>query len=811
MLLFQIGRRVNTIRDRVVRRGRILPTPSARNASLLCVDFGTNLLTHAVISRLVHDERGIKTMLRNSLLSFVVLIQFAGVSPAQQPAPSPSPNPQRSAQKPPQSEAEDVVRITTNLVQVDAVITEKGKVVTDLKPEEIEIFEDGKRQKITNFSYIVTETPEATGASKAKTVEKNASPVPPTRLKPEHIHRTIAIVVDDLGLSFESTHFVRQALKKFVDDQMQPGDLVAIIRTAGGMGALQQFTSDKRQLYASIERIRWYASGRGGVGAFAPIEPPTPGEHGAEIDAANEELNQFREDLFAVGTLGAVNYVVRGLRELPGRKSILLISDGFRIFSRDDPTRTYRALQKLQRLIDEAGRASVVIYTMNATGLQTLGLTAADSTGDMTPNQLEERLSSRSLAAFETQEGLDYLAKETGGLAIRNTNDLNGGIRRVLEDQKGYYLVGYRPDESTFDPRTGGRKFHHLSLKVRRPGKFNVRMRNGFFGVTDEEARPAPKTAQQQLVSALISPFGSSAVHLQLTSFFANTPSGSVMRSVLHIDARDLTFTNEADGWHKAVVELLAVTFGDNGVAVDQTAKGYAIRLSDRTYNLALRDGFVYTAIVPIKKPGAYQLRVALRDTTSERVGSAAQFVEVPDIRKNRLMLSGIVMNGIDLATFERLSNANAGTRAPNASGPSNTQPGTPGGQAATSASENNGEGAEQVEAQASAAVRHFRPNTVLQYSFAIYNARLDKSSGQPRLTTQVCVFRDGKQIFTGKEIPFEVRGVTDLKRLPAGGAIQLGTDMTPGEYVLQVIVTDLLADEKHHTSTQWMDFEVVK
>jgi hypothetical protein len=91
------------------------------------------------------------------------------------------------------------------------------------------------------------------------------------------------------------------------------------------------------------------------------------------------------------------------------------------------------------------------------------------------------------------------------------------------------------------------------------------------------------------------------------------------------------------------------------------------------------------------------------------------------------------------------------------------------------------------------------------------YNARLDKSTSQPRLTTQVSLFRDGKEVFTGKEIPFEVREVPDLKRLPAGGAIKLGTDLTPGEYVLQVIVTDLMADEKHRTTTQWTGFEIVK
>src|SRR5205807_4155279 len=152
------------------------------------------------------------------------------------------------------------------------------------------------------------------------TTDKNVPPVPPNRLRPEDIRRTIALVVDDLGLSFESTYYVRHALKRFVDEQMQPGDLVAIIRTGAGMGALQQFTADKRQLYAAIERVKWNALGRGGVSAFAAIQAPTAGAGGAEIDAMTEEQNQTRDETFSVGTLGAISYVVRGLKELPGRK-----------------------------------------------------------------------------------------------------------------------------------------------------------------------------------------------------------------------------------------------------------------------------------------------------------------------------------------------------------------------------------------------------------------------------------------------------------------------------------------------------------
>lgn len=730
-----------------------------------------------------------------TLLFVVALLLLETVTNAQ-PAASPTPpSPPTPQQLPQRAEPEDVVRITTNLVQVDAVITDKsGKPVTDLKPEEIEIFEDGRKQKITNFSYIVVESPAAATTAANKTVDKNAPPLPPTRLRREDIRRTIAIVVDDLGLSFESTAYVRRALKKFVDEQMQPGDLVAIIRTSGGIGALQQFSADKRQLYAAIERVKWNAIGRSGVSAFAPIQPPTPGENGADIDARNEEFNQFREDVFAVGTLGAVSYVVRGLRELPGRKSVLLISDGFRIYSHDDPTRDFLALQRLRRLIDEAGRASVVIYTMNATGLQTLGFTAADDLSGRDPQQLEAALSSRRTAAFETQDGLDFLAHETGGIAIRNTNDLSGGIRRIMEDQRAYYLIGYRPDQSTFDPRTGRRQFHKLSIRVLRSGKFNVRMRNGFFGVSEEERPPVQRTMAEEMVEALTSPFGATGVHLQLTSLFANDEKlGSYMRSVLHIDGADLTFSDEPDHLHKGVFDVVAMTFGDNGVLVERpVGRTYTIRLNDEQYKLTMRDGLVYYTTVPIKKPGAYQLRLSLRDSRSDRIGSASQFVEVPDLKKNRLALSGIVLR--------------AEMPAPKVATSANLQ---------SAASVGNGgeesEGVEKGNAAASPAVRHFRIGMVMQYAYLVFDARFDKTTGHPQVFSQVRLFRDGKEIFVGKEIPISDADQPDLKRLVAGGGVKIGTDLIPGEYVLQIIVTDKLADEKHRIATQSMDFEIVK
>src|SRR2546430_2307025 len=242
----------------------------------------------------------------------------------------------------------------------------------------------------------------------------------------------------------------------------------------------------------------------------------------------------------------------------------------------------------------------------------------------------------------------------------RNGNDGSGGIRRIIQDQKSYYLIGYRPDESTFDRKIGMRTFHKLTLKVTRPGSFNVRMRNGFYGVSDQEVNSKPRTAQQQMFAALALPFGSESVHVRLTSLFANDAKiGSYMRSLLHVDARDLSFTEEPDGSRKAKIDLLAITFGADGNPVEQISGPATLRVPSLNYQRVLRDGLLYSVTVPIKKPGVYQLRVALRDETSERVGSASQFVEVPDFKNNRLTLSGIILRGVDQTSLRQAAPEN--------------------------------------------------------------------------------------------------------------------------------------------------------
>ncbi len=683
---------------------------------------------------------------------------------------------------PTQTPDNDIVKISTSLIRLDVTVTDsKGKAVSDLRRDEIEVFENGIRQKVTDLRFVAA-APRPGAKSEA---EKAGVPAPPSQLRPEQVRRTFALVVDDLTLSFESVSQTRRALKKFVDDQMEEGDLVAIIRTGAGVGALQQFTSDKRLLYAAIERVKWNPLGNGGISEFAPLrsvvpideDQPEP-EAGDRTDAGIErEFEDFRKNYFAAGSLGALDYVVRGMSELPGRKSIVLFSDGFELtnidaqgFSDNSPL-----VDPLRRLIEQANRASVVVYAMDPRGLVYTGLTAADNASGRNARQLESEMANRRQLLSETQQSLRYLSSETGGFALINNNDLSGGVKRVLEDQS-YYLVSYEPESETFDPAK--LRFNRIEVKVLRSGA-NVRYRSGFFNVADREpsAQPASKPTGQ-LEDALVSPFALNGINVRLNALFGNDPKNvSYVRSLLHISAADMRFTDADKGQKKAVFEVLAMSFGDTGTVVDQLKRSYTLTVTPEAYKKISAEGFIYHFVFPVKKPGPYQYRVAVRDTQSGRVGSASQFIEVPDLKKNRLTLSSIVLENLSESAWKIATGS------------------------ATASYESN--------PMTDTALRRIKAGTILRLGFEIYNARLDKAD-QPRLTAQLRVFSEGKLVLDGKPGAVERLGQTDLGHIRVARALSLGNKITPGDYILQVIVRDAAEPKKERVSSQFIQFEIV-
>lgn len=667
----------------------------------------------------------------------------------------------------PTSTPEDVVKITTSLVQVDVTVVDKdGRPIRDLKPNEIRIFENGKEQAVSGLTFVAGTQPA--GDSKADRAKSPSAPLLyGKKLAPNEVRRAIAIVVDDLTFSFQSVSYVRDMLRRFVDRQMEDGDLVAIVRTGSSMGALQQFTSDKRQLYAAIDRIHWNALGNGRLGTFSQTDPKFPfGTTGDErsVDDITNENSKYRENVFATGSLGSLNYVIRGMRDLPGRKSVLMVSEGFRLFDRDPDgtTSSNQVMESVRRITDSANRAAVVVYTVDPRGLQIPMLEAADNTMYWTPEDRDKEVEARFAQLRDTQDGLQYLAQETGGFAIINNNGLSSGIRRILDDQS-YYLLAYTPDDATFDPQKV--RYNKIEVKVDRPGA-KVRYRRGFFGIDDKTfAADRKASGDDRIVDALISPFAENELPVRFNAIFSyDAKAGTFVRSLLHMNISDLDFKKQADGKLKAMFDIFAYAFGEQGRVAAQQTKTYSITLDEPEYEKMRKTGFVYNFLFPIEKPGAYQLRVAVRDKGVDKIGSASQFIEVPDLKKDRLTLSGVVLDA---------------------------------------GGENSGS-----SPVTSTAVREFKAGSSLDYGTIVLNAKA--TAGKTSLSSKLRVFRDGKLVFDGDPHPI-TQGDQPADSVAFAGRISLGSKLAPGDYVMEIAVTDALAKAKRSTALQYVEFTVTE
>ena len=195
---------------------------------------------------------------------------------------------------------------------------------------------------------------------------------------------------------------------------------------------------------------------------------------------------------------------------------------------------------------------------------------------------------------------------------------------------------------------------------------------------------------------------------------------------------------------------------------------------------LIKRNGLIYVTDVPIKKPGAYNFRIAIRDVSSKQIGSAGQVIGVPDLTKGNLFLSGLTVSAVDQdGKFIT---------------PSSVRP----------------EAALALTASTAVpAIRQFQRNTVLAYAYKLYNAQLDKTTHQPSLTLQLNLYRGGMLISEGTPQPVQLEAQADLTRISDYGYLRLKPNVELGDYVLQIIVKDL-GKEKSQIASQWVDLEVV-
>jgi VWFA-related protein len=648
--------------------------------------------------------------------------------------------------------ADFTIRIAVEEVRIDVVaLDRKGRQIADLTPDDFEVYQDNKPVQVVSCKYFTDQkNPSAQPAASANT-SKKAAIVPSRRLARDEVRRTFVFIVDDLSMNFSDFHFARMALKNFVEKQMQPGDLIAILRTNYGTSALQLFLSDKVQLLSRINQMPWEVA----------------------RDLSSDNLF-YRFD----GQISAIRYCIRALKDMPGRKAMIMLTGqttmpgGFEVIM-GNSTVNYETLylEQYNRLADDALRAGVVFHLLDIRGLE------APGNASMSGNSFDTFFQQNS---DRNAQRRNPLPKKTGGLFIENINFYGSGIGDANDALKGFYLLSYTPPESTFIENNKD-IYHRIKIKVKRKGA-TIYTRDGFYGTpkqTDEQ--PQERNA---LRDAIFSPFQNNDLNINLATGYVNdAKSGYQLRSWLHLDAHNLVMTKKAEGY---LVSLATVylTSDANGRIGESNYMKYDIIIKEENLEWVKKQGVRFSIMLPVKKPGAYYVRVAVKDQASDKAGSAYEFINIPDLSKGRLAISNMfILNNNDDATWvrsgatkEQISNLLAPTM--------------------------------QRDLSRSPALRTYAPGESIEYMALVYNANLKDK--KPDLESQFILFKDGEEYKKGEPQTVDFDGVADFTRIPIRKKMILGTEMPKGDYVLQLQVKDKLeSSKKNSLAIQTLNFVV--
>ena len=667
---------------------------------------------------------------------------------AQEPAPPPA----------------TVFSVSTTLVQIDAVVTDsQGLQVTSLKSDDFRVLVDGKPQTITNFSYVHLDSPDVNLPSLSPQAlhKPLASANPADVLKPGDVRRSMVLVVDDLSLSFESMYSVRRTLRKFIDQQMQPGDLVALWETGRSNSVFQQFTSDKRVLQAAVENLRWNPVGLGLVDPFAPARAGRPNA-GSRTDALEGPRERRTDDAnerayvrmnTTIGAFDTLGQLMDELRPVGGRKAVVFFSDGIDlpgVTLPGSPLQTFRndeLVTRFHRLIDKANRSGAVVYTVDARGLVYLA-----------PEQLD--------ALGLSQQGLLQLAEDTGGFATVNSNGLSDAMQHIEEQQRGYYLIGFKAPENISAGNAGSKPdYHSIKVTVNGPG-LRAHSRSGFFGETDEASRPKYATRQAQMVAAVQSLFNKSDLHVRMTALYRRSGKGqTVVHNLLYVDPRDVTFRTDLYGIHYAALDVVILASGYGVDPLAALSRHIAIDADDDKLKQLQKNGMLFALDVPVKQAGPYQVRACVLDSASRAAGSAGQYLDIPDLKKQHIALTTPLIDDVSAPGETRFNDV-------------------------------------------SSALREFRAGSRLAFAFRIETDRDGGGAVRPgRFDPQIQLYRDRTPVLN---TPVSVAPVPGEDGRAVHGELRLSTSLPAGQYYLQAVATDR-GGKTPRTASSWIEFQVVE
>jgi len=566
-------------------------------------------------------------------------------------------------------EQDDVIRVSTDLVQTDVMVFDKdGHFVDGLKSDQFALKIDNKATPISFFERVAAG--KVSFDQNSRSSESAAAGTASSSLTPNAVStivrgRTVIFFVDDLHLSPGSLVRTRQSLLDFIDRGMADNDQVAITSSSGQIGFLQQLTADRYALRSAVARLNF----RGQPSKTDMFQPPMSEYIAMKIrDGDRATMEYYMSEMMkqecyrsAPGgpyscyvspqsmrqmiieranmitmqaapdtrnTLALLQGLMRTAAQLPGRKLMFLISDGFFLNDRE-----MNSHDKIRKITDAAGKAGVVIYTLDARGI--IGENF-DVTNDrpMDGAGFTTGLTSEHIAA--SQDGMNALAGDTGGRAFRNTNaPMAEWVDKVLDETANYYLVAWRPD--TDEQKRG--KFNHIEASIIGRPDLTVRMRAAYFKsaplpvlTTKKKADKDPTKAREDDMRLVIdAPVAQTQIPTKLELRVGQMPGvGTQVMASININREALSFDLK-DGKQAADLDIGGIFYDDKGKPVDSFVGRLRVFPVPDDAPPEKRKGVIYgfRAWLP---PGLYQVRVGIRDVNSGRLGSAMEWIEIPKL-----------------------------------------------------------------------------------------------------------------------------------------------------------------------------------
>jgi VWFA-related protein len=537
-------------------------------------------------------------------------------------------------------------KVPVDVVVVNATVTDKeGHPVKDLKVEDFKVYEDGKPQPIHTFaleSYKATQGTEETDSRASPESVKEESEVT-AATQP----RFITIMIDDVtASSIQPFYRVGEAIREFVQNTLGSLDQVAFSAASGRVQ--YPFSNNKALLLEEIRELRNKLSVAGLKKPDCPsltdlqvqrINRELPNNTSQEYQVALQEAfaclnldptnsNDLPMAKSAVEStvrslypelqyrsrtlLYALRQHVRSLKHLGGKKSLVLVSDGFL---------SEELHFEIQDVVDVALRSGVVFNTIDMRGLYTTSFQASENVVPSSPEMLSQKFSLRTQDASAQEDPLFQLANETGGLFYHNNNDFHAALKTFSERQSLNYVLTYASPSNKADGR-----YHKIRLDVSRPG-LNVTYRKGYY--SPKEQLTFERHKKEDIIEALQAPAELNEIPISFSfNYFQLEDFRYQIALVTRVSIRGLKFLEE-ESRHKNLINLVVVALDENDRYVDGLEKSVDFNLSSSSYSNLLDYGFSSKVDLRLP-PGRYKIKAVVRESVYSKMGSISRSIEVP-------------------------------------------------------------------------------------------------------------------------------------------------------------------------------------